>query len=142
MGEISPGTCVVVGCWSVNNISKYFAMVNKFISPLVKSQSCVFILWFFIFRIQSMHYLGLNSWGTAENMISQQILPMYHFGNQAFVGDEKKNKQTNTFHVGHPPKTIFVSSELFLNPLEMSGWSNYWIYRIIGNMWKDKNWSF
>lgn len=54
----------------------------------------------------------------------------------------KKKKQTNTFHVGHPPKTIFFSSELFLNPLEMSGWSNYWIYRIIGNMWKEKNWSF
>lgn len=49
-----------------------------------------------------MHYLGLNSWGTAENMISQQILPMYYFGNQAFVGDEKK-KQTNKYIPRWPP---------------------------------------
>ena len=79
------------------------------------------ILWFFIFRIQSMHYLGLNSWGTVENMISQQILPMYQFGNQAFVGDEKK--QTNKYI----PRWLPTQNNLFQFRIILKPVRNEWM---------------
>lgn len=68
-----------------------------------------------------MHYLGLNSWGTAESMISQQILPMYQFGNQAFVGDEKK--QTNKYI----PRWLPTQNNLFQFRIILKPVRNEWM---------------
>lgn len=54
-------------------------------------------------------------------MISQQILPMYQFGNQAFVGDEKK--QTNKYI----PRWLPTQNNLFQFKIILKPVRNEWM---------------